>query len=53
MTTRRERLRTATIQEIKSAALAQIAAAGGHALSLRGVAREIDMSPAGLYRYYD
>lgn len=53
MTTRRERLRAATIQEIKDAALTQIAEVGGPALSLRGVAREIGMSPAGLYRYYD
>ena len=53
MTTRRERLRAATIEEIKSAALSQIAESGGPSLSLRGVAREIGMSPAGLYRYYD
>ena len=53
MTTRRERLRAATIHEIKAAALSQIAESGGPSLSLRGVAREIDMSPAGLYRYYD
>jgi AcrR family transcriptional regulator len=53
MTTRRERLRAATIDEIKSAALSQIAESGGPSLSLRRVAREIGMSPAGLYRYYD
>ena len=53
MTTRRERLRAATIEEIKAAALSQIAEAGGPSLSLRGVARDIGMSPAGLYRYYD
>jgi AcrR family transcriptional regulator len=53
MTTRRERLRAATITEIKQAALEQIAAVGAPALSLRGVARAIGMSPAGLYRYYD
>ncbi|MCL1595560.1 MAG: TetR/AcrR family transcriptional regulator [Actinomycetia bacterium] len=53
MTTRRERLRAATYEEIKTAALAQITAVGGSSLSLRGVAREIGMSPAGLYRYYD
>lgn len=53
MTTRRERLRAATIDEIKAAALSQIAESGGPSLSLRGVAREIGMSPAGLYRYYD
>ncbi len=53
MTTRRERLRTATFEEIKAAALSQIAEVGGPGLSLRGVARAIGMSPAGLYRYYD
>jgi AcrR family transcriptional regulator len=53
MTTRRERLRAATFEEIKAAALSQIAEVGGPSLSLRGVAREIGMSPAGLYRYYD
>ncbi len=53
MTTRRARLRAATIREIKDAALAQIAEVGAPALSLRGVARTIGMSPAGLYRYYD
>lgn len=53
MATRRERLRAATIAEIKQAALDQIAEVGAPALSLRGVARAIGMSPAGLYRYYD
>ncbi len=53
MTTRRERLRASTIDEIKEAALEQIAESGGPSLSLRGVARSIGMSPAGLYRYYD
>ena len=53
MTTRRERLRASTIDDIKAAALCQIAESGGPSLSLRGVAREIGMSPAGLYRYYD
>ncbi len=53
MTTRRERLRAATVAEIKEAALAQIAEVGGPGLSLRGVARTIGMSPAGLYRYYE
>lgn len=53
MTTRRDRVRAGTIEEIKEAALAQIAAEGATALSIRGVARAIGMSPAGLYRYYD
>lgn len=50
---RRHRLREATIGEIKAAALERIAEAGTGGLSIRGVAREIGMSPAGLYRYYD
>ena len=53
MTTRRELTRTATIAEIKAAALEQIEHEGAPALSIRGVARAIGMSPAGLYRYYD
>lgn len=51
--TRRERLRAETISEIKDAALRQIATEGASSLSIRGVARAIGMSPAGLYRYYD
>jgi AcrR family transcriptional regulator len=52
-TTRRQRLRAATIEEIKSAALEEIAANGAAALSMRGIARGIGISPAGLYRYYE
>jgi AcrR family transcriptional regulator len=52
MSTRRDRIRQETIEEIKGAALGQIAAAGAGALSVRGIARAIGMSPAGLYRYY-
>ena len=50
--TRRERLRAATIEEIKQAALDQMAEEGAGALSIRGIARAIGMSPAGLYRYF-
>ncbi len=53
VTTRRDRLRAATIEEIKEAALGLIAQRGADALSMRGIARAIGMSPAGLYRYYD
>jgi AcrR family transcriptional regulator len=52
-TTRRDRLRASTIVEIKSAALDQIASSGASGLSMRGIARRIGMSPAGLYRYYE
>lgn len=51
--TRRERLRAETIADIKAAALDQIARNGAASLSIRAVARDIGMSPAGLYRYYD
>jgi AcrR family transcriptional regulator len=50
---RRDRLRAETFSEIKNAALAQIAVEGASAVSIRGVARAIGMSPAGVYRYYD
>lgn len=42
----------ATVEEIKAAALQHIAERGAADLSIRGVAREIGMSPAGLYRYF-
>jgi AcrR family transcriptional regulator len=51
--TRRDRQRAATLAEIKGAALSQIADVGAASLSIRGIARDIGMSPAGLYRYYD
>lgn len=51
--TRREKNRAATLGEIKDAALSQIASEGAGALTVRGVARAIEMSPAGLYRYFD
>ena len=53
MSTRRELTRPATIAQIKQAALDQIEHEGASAMSIRGVARAIGMSPAGLYRYYD
>jgi AcrR family transcriptional regulator len=53
MLSRREQNRATTVAQIKVAALDQVAAEGAPALSLRGVARSIGMSPAGLYRYYD
>jgi AcrR family transcriptional regulator len=53
MATRRERARQATVAEIKAAALQQVASLGAPELTIRGVARAIGMSPAGIYRYYD
>lgn len=52
MQTRRERARMVTLAQIKAAALAQVAREGAPSLSIRGVAREIGLSPAGMYRYY-
>jgi len=51
--TRRERLRDATLAEIKATARRQLVANGAEALSLRGVAREMGMTAPALYRYVD
>lgn len=51
--TRRAQHRAATIEEIKQAALDSIATEGAGSLTIRGIARSIGMSPAGLYRYVD
>ena len=48
----RARARAALTQEILSAARRQLAAAGAGQLSLRAVARELDLAPSGLYRYF-
>ncbi|MBI5295711.1 MAG: TetR/AcrR family transcriptional regulator [Chloroflexi bacterium] len=52
MTTRRERNRLSTIEEIKSTAWKQIGELGAASLSLRAIAREMGMTAPGLYRYY-
>ncbi|HET8658107.1 MAG TPA: TetR/AcrR family transcriptional regulator [Micromonosporaceae bacterium] len=52
ITSRRERLRAATIDEIRQAARAQLLRYGPTGISLRAVARELGMTPAGLYRYF-
>ncbi|MEH0553972.1 TetR/AcrR family transcriptional regulator [Streptomyces sp. B21-101] len=51
--TRRERLRASTLQEIKTIASRFLAEDGAATLSLRAVAREMGMTPAALYTYYD
>jgi len=53
MTTRRERLREATLAEIKRLAWEQMAAQGPASLSLRAIARQMEMSSAALFRYFD
>lgn len=50
---RRARLRERTEEELKAAALAEVRERGVASVTLRGVARRVGMSPAGLYRYVD
>jgi AcrR family transcriptional regulator len=50
---RRDRLRAATIAEIKAAARAQMDAGGADTISLRGIARDMGMTPRAIYTYYD
>lgn len=51
--TRRARLRAQTMDEIKSLARQQLATEGTGGLSLRGIAREMGMAPAALFRYFE
>jgi AcrR family transcriptional regulator len=51
-TTRRERLRDATLLEIKEVAREHLRAHGPAGISLRGIARDIGMTAPALYRYY-
>ena len=48
----RERVRRELTSEIKATALAQLAAGGGAALSLRAIAREMGMASSALFRYF-
>jgi AcrR family transcriptional regulator len=50
--TRRERLRTATLCEIKHAARKLVVEGGPTAISLRAIARDLGMSAPALYRYF-
>jgi AcrR family transcriptional regulator len=49
---RRERVRQATVEEIKSVARAQMAAEGTAAVNLRSIARAMGMTAPALYRYF-
>ena len=51
-TTRRERQQAATRDEILAAAWRQIGETGAAALSLRAIAREMEVTAPALYRYY-
>ncbi len=49
---RRDRIRAATIEEIKATAWRQMAEVGAAALSLRAIAREMGTTASALYRYF-
>jgi AcrR family transcriptional regulator len=49
---RREKKRTAILEEIRATAWKQIGEMGAASLSLRGIAREMGMTAPALYRYY-
>jgi AcrR family transcriptional regulator len=51
--TRREQQRAQTLAEIKKLAMAQVAAGGVDTLSLNAIAKEMAMSGAAIYRYFD
>ncbi|MET8833675.1 TetR/AcrR family transcriptional regulator [Micromonospora sp. NPDC004540] len=50
--TRRERLRTATLAEIKDAARRLLVTGGVEAVSLRAIARDMGMTAPAIYRYF-
>ena len=49
---RRDRVRAATVQEIKQTARRLVVQAGPDAATLRAIAREMGMTAPGLYRYF-
>jgi AcrR family transcriptional regulator len=49
---RRERMRQATVEEIKAVAREQMAAEGTAGVTLRAIAREMGMTAPALYRYF-
>ncbi len=51
--TARERVREEMTAEILAVARRHIADEGAAALSLRSVARDLEMAPSALYRYFD
>src|SRR5215203_1739408 len=50
--TRREKRRISTLDDIKSTAWRQVAEQGAASLSLRAIAREMEITAPALYRYY-
>ncbi|MFD0683112.1 TetR/AcrR family transcriptional regulator [Actinomadura fibrosa] len=53
MSTRRDRMREATVREISETARRILVAEGAEAVTLRAIAREMGMTAPALYRYYD
>jgi AcrR family transcriptional regulator len=51
--TRRERMRAETIAEIKASARRRLQEHGPSGVSLRAIARDVGVTPAALYRYFD
>jgi AcrR family transcriptional regulator len=49
---RRDRRKAETISDIKAVALRQLAAAGPAGISMRAIARDLDMTAAGVHYYY-
>jgi AcrR family transcriptional regulator len=50
--TRRERVRAATVHEIKDAARRMLVTGGPQAISLRAIARDMGMTAPAIYRYF-
>src|SRR5688572_27661487 len=50
--TRRERIRSATVAEIKDHARQLLGSGGPPAISLRAIAREMGMTAPAIYRYF-
>src|SRR5579875_3092005 len=50
--TRRQQRREATLAEIRAAARAALAAEGPDAVTLRGIATDLGMAPAGVHYYF-
>ncbi|MFG1823791.1 TetR/AcrR family transcriptional regulator [Microbispora bryophytorum] len=50
---RRQRVRDATLRELIAVSREILTTQGGEALTIRAVAREMGMTPPGVYRYFD
>jgi AcrR family transcriptional regulator len=53
LVTRRERVRAATVEEIKTTARSLLVDEGPESVTLRAIAREMGMTAPALYRYFD